>query len=97
MKLGVQAFAKALLIIPKTLATNSGFELVPTMLKLDDEHKKGHIVGLDLQTGEPMDPVQEGVYDNVTVKKQILEASTIVASQLLLVDEVLKAGKASTQ
>jgi T-complex protein 1 subunit zeta len=95
MKLGVQAFAKALLIVPKILATNSGFELVPTMLKLEDEHRKGHIVGLDLQTGEPMDPIQEGVFDNVGVKKQILEASTIVASQLLLVDEVLKAGKAS--
>ena len=97
MKLGVEAFARALLTIPKTLATNSGFELVPTMLKLEEEHKKGHIVGLDLTTGEPMDPAQEGIFDTVGVKKQFLEASTIVASQLLLVDEVLKAGKASTQ
>jgi T-complex protein 1 subunit zeta len=63
------------------------------MLKLENEHKNGHVSGLDVMTGEPMDPQAEGVWDGVRVKRQLLESSTLVASQLLLVDEVLKAGK----
>ena len=36
----------------------------------------------------------QGIWDSYTVKKQILNLSTVLASQLLLVDEVMKAGKA---
>jgi len=93
VKLGVQAFADALLIVPKTLAENSGFEVVSTILKLQEEHAKGHTVGLDLLSGEPLDPVAEGIWDQYRVLRQILHSSTVVASQLLLVDEVMKAGK----
>jgi chaperonin GroEL (HSP60 family) len=50
-------------------------------------------VGLDLMTGEPMLPAQEGVWDNYCVKRQSLHLSTVLACQLLLVDEVMKAGK----
>jgi T-complex protein 1 subunit zeta len=35
-KYGVQAFADALLVIPKTLASNSGFDTIDTMLALQD-------------------------------------------------------------
>jgi T-complex protein 1 subunit zeta len=35
-----------------------------------------------------------GVWDSFTVKKQTLNLSTVLATQLLLVDEVMKAGKA---
>ena len=35
-----------------------------------------------------------GVWDSYIVKKQTLNLSTVLASQLLLVDEVMKAGKA---
>ena len=37
-KLGVQAFVDSLLIIPKTLAENSGLDVIDTLLKLKDEH-----------------------------------------------------------
>eukprot|EP01122_Echinamoeba_exundans_P004740 TRINITY_DN14983_c0_g1_i1.p1 TRINITY_DN14983_c0_g1~~TRINITY_DN14983_c0_g1_i1.p1 ORF type:complete len:534 (-),score=160.51 TRINITY_DN14983_c0_g1_i1:34-1635(-) len=94
MKLAVEAFAKALLVIPKTLAMNSGFESLQTLLKLQSEHQQGHVVGLDLITGEAMDPTAEGVFDGVRVKRQLLESATLLTSQLLLVDEILKAGKA---
>ena len=35
-KLGVQAYAEALLVIPKTLAENSGFDVQDCILKLTD-------------------------------------------------------------
>jgi len=50
-------------------------------------------IGLNCQTGEPMLPSEEGVWDNVRVKRQSLHLSTVLANQLLLVDEVMRAGK----
>jgi len=93
-KLGVLAYAEALLVIPKTLAENSGFDVQDTILKLTDEREaNGLAVGLDCQSGDPMIPEDEGVWDNVRVKRQCLHLSTVLANQLLLVDEVMRAGK----
>lgn len=38
-RLGIQAFAEALLVIPKVLATNSGFDVQDTIVKLQEECK----------------------------------------------------------
>ncbi|KAK5578158.1 hypothetical protein RB653_003111 [Dictyostelium firmibasis] len=92
-KLGIQAFADALLVVPKTLAQNSGFDPMDTIIKLQEEYAKGHIVGLDIESGEPMDPVSEGIFDQYSVLKQVYRSSPIIASQLLLIDEIIKAGK----
>lgn len=93
-KLGVEAFADALLVIPKTLAENSGFDVQETILKLEEERASTDLpVGINCTTGEPMLPADEGVWDNVRVKRQSLYLATVLASQLLLVDEVMRAGK----
>eukprot|EP00051_Salpingoeca_urceolata_P026411 m.477209 g.477209 ORF g.477209 m.477209 type:complete len:535 (-) comp20776_c0_seq1:80-1684(-) len=95
-RLGVKAYAEALLIIPKTLATNSGFDSQDTIVKLQDEARAtGRPVGLDLTTGEAMIPEDEGVYDNYRVKRQLLHSCTVISSNLLLVDEVMRAGMSS--
>jgi T-complex protein 1 subunit zeta len=93
-KLGVRAFAQALLVIPKTLAKNSGLDILETMLAAQEEHQKtGKAVGIDVETGDPMLPAESGIWDNVNVKRQFISLSTIMASQLLLVDEVMRAGR----
>jgi len=92
-KIGVQVFADSLLIIPKTLASNSGFDPIDCIVTLQDEHAKGHVVGLDLESGECLSPIEEGIWDNYSVLKQMLSSSTVIASQLLLVDEIMRAGK----
>jgi T-complex protein 1 subunit zeta len=48
---------------------------------------------LDVSTGAAMLPQDEGIWDNVRVKRQSVYLSTVLASQLLLVDEVMRAGK----
>jgi len=58
---------------------------------LQDEHAEGNCVGLNLITGEPMDPVQEGVFDSFRVVRNCLASSSGIASNLLLCDEMLKA------
>ncbi len=35
----------------------------------------------------------EGIWDNVRVKRQCLHLATVLANQLLLVDEVMRAGR----
>ena len=91
-KRGVEAFAEAMLVIPKTLAENSGYDAQDAVISLTDEHENGNIVGIDVTTGEPFDPTTSGVYDNYLVKMQILQSAPVVATQLLLVDQVLRAG-----
>lgn len=93
-KLGVEAFANAMLVVPKTLAENSGLDVQESIIKIEEEQERSEqAVGLDLNSGEVFLPEAEGVWDSYTVKRQTLNLSTILASQLLLVDEVMKAGK----
>ena len=93
-KLGVQAYSDALLIIPKVLAENSGFDVQDTLLTLQEKMMSfPEPIGLDLYTGEPMLPGDVGIWDNYRVKRQFIQLATVLASQLLLVDEVMRAGK----
>ncbi|CAI5991205.1 unnamed protein product [Closterium sp. NIES-64] len=93
-QLGVEAFAEALMVVPKVLAENSGLDTQDVIIQLQQsEHAKGNVVGLNVTTGEPMDPHVEGVFDNYSVKQQLINSAPIIASQLLLVDEVLRAGR----
>lgn len=92
-KLGVQAYADALLVIPKTLATNAGFDAQETIVKLVEERisSKGKIpVGLDITSGESCNP--KGVWDNVIVKQNSISSACVIACNLLHVDEVMRAG-----
>jgi T-complex protein 1 subunit zeta len=94
-KLGVKAFAEALLIIPRTLAVNSGFDAQDTILAVQEEHiKDKQPFGVDVVTGEPLPAATSHVWDNTIVKKQFLNIAPVLAQQLLLVDEVMRAGKA---
>ncbi|KAJ5888490.1 chaperonin complex component TCP-1 zeta subunit [Penicillium taxi] len=94
-KWGVEAFADALMIIPKTLAANSGHDIQDSLAALVDECSNGNLVGLDLNTGEAMDPIQEGVFDSYRVLRNSIASSTGIASNLLLCDELLKARQMS--
>lgn len=74
-RLGVQAFADALLVIPKTLARNSGFDPQETMVTLQQEYAESKTpVGVDLSSGEALIPADAGIWDNYRVKRQLLNS-----------------------
>eukprot|EP00766_Chilomastix_caulleryi_P000495 gnl/Chilomastix_caulleri/1484.p1 GENE.gnl/Chilomastix_caulleri/1484~~gnl/Chilomastix_caulleri/1484.p1 ORF type:complete len:134 (+),score=57.39 gnl/Chilomastix_caulleri/1484:203-604(+) len=50
-------------------------------------------VGIDVSKPGVVDPVKEGIFDGYLVDKQLIHSSTTIACQLLLVDELLKAGR----
>ena len=58
-RLGIQAYADGLLVIPKVLAQNSGYDPQEVMVKLLEEHSMSGLVGVDCNTGEAMLPAQQ--------------------------------------
>lgn len=95
-RLGVEAFADAMLIIPKCLAQNAGHDAQDCLVTLLQEYTGvDRPVGLDLTSGQAMFPAEAGIYDNYCVKKQLLNSCTVIASNLLIVDEVMRAGMSS--
>merc|ERR1711997_374385 len=94
-RLGIQAYADGLMVIPKTLATNAGYDSQEVMVKLLEEARDGASVGMDCDTGEACIPKDKGIYDNYRVKRQMVNSCTVIASNLLLVDEIMRAGMSS--
>lgn len=107
-KLGAMALADALMVIPKTLAENGGHDVQAMILQLDEDLKRQPkdiregkkmekdgrgAFGLDIEVGGTLNPVTNGIMDNVCVKRSVVETSAVIASQLLLVDEIMKAGR----
>merc|ERR1719373_1420984 len=95
-RLGLQAYADAMLVIPKTLAQNAGYDTQESIVKLlADSEDSGSAVGIDCSTGETISPAEHGILDNYNVKRQMIHSATIIASNLLLVDEIMRAGMSS--
>jgi T-complex protein 1 subunit zeta len=93
-RLGVEAFAEACLEVPRVIAQNAGHDAVDVLVALQNAADRNQIVGIDIDSGKMIDPKEKGIWDNYCVKKNQLQGAPLVATQLLLVDEVLKAGKA---
>lgn len=69
-KLGVNCFAEALLVVPRTLAQNSGFDAQETLLKVQEAHvKEKKAYGVDTATGEPLPAIEAAIWDNHIVKR----------------------------
>lgn len=93
-KLGVQVFADGLLAIPRALLENSGFDVQDGLLKIQEAHiKDKKPYGVDTLTGDPLPSDVSNVWDNYIVKSQMVNIGPVLAQQLLLVDEVIRAGK----
>jgi len=93
VKIGVEAFAEAILCIPKLIAENAGHDAADTLIEVQTEHEDGNgACGIDVITGGAIDADQAGIYDNFIVKRQILNSAPVVSGQLLLVDEIMRAG-----
>merc|ERR1712195_231748 len=69
-KLGVNAFGDALLVVPRTLAQNSGFDAQETILKVQEAHVKDkQAYGVDVSTGDALPAAVAGIWDNYMVKR----------------------------
>jgi len=77
-KIGVQAFADAMLVIPKTLAQNSGLDAQTSLIDLLEEGSHGHRVGIDVDSGKPILPEKVGIWDSIRVKRSFLHLGSLL-------------------
>ncbi|XP_055490357.1 T-complex protein 1 subunit zeta-like [Leucoraja erinacea] len=92
-RLGFRAFADAILVIPKTLAQNAGYHPQETVGKaLEAEERTTLPVGIDLSTGGLVEGWETPVWDNATVKHQLIHTSTAIVRNILLVDNIVTTG-----
>ncbi|CAG59650.1 uncharacterized protein GVI51_G08151 [Nakaseomyces glabratus] len=100
-KTGIEAFSEALLVVPKTLVKNSGFDPLDVLALCEDEledakeSEEKRYVGVDLKIGDSCDPTIDGVWDSYRVIRNAINGATGIASNLLLCDELLRAGRST--
>jgi len=89
-QLAIEAFAKAIESIPKTLAENAGINQIDSLVALRSEHENGFkSAGLDFNTGKPIDMLKVGVVEPVRVKIQAINSATEAAVMILRIDDVI--------
>merc|ERR1711988_1410770 len=94
-KLGVEIFAEALLVVPKALAENSGHDAQDVIIKMREAlaANPDAAIGFDISSGDVLDPESSGILDTYLSKRHMISTAPVIANQLLLVDEILRAGR----
>ena len=100
-QLAIEKFAKAMEIIPWTLAENAGLDPIDSIIKLKKAHKDnkkdGPLFGIDLNTGEAVNMLEMNVVEPLRVKKQAIASAYEVANMILRIDDVITARRSSPQ
>ncbi|MEM2108777.1 MAG: thermosome subunit beta [Candidatus Bathyarchaeia archaeon] len=96
-QLAVRIFADALESIAVTLAENAGLEPIDILSELRARHEKGETwAGIEVLSGKVQDMMKAGVFEPITVKKQIIKSAAEAASMILKIDDIIAAGKMKT-
>lgn len=86
----INAFAKALEVIPRQLCENAGFDAVELLNKLRMAHSKGEKwYGVDFETESVGDNFAKFVWEPALVKINALNSATEAANLILSVDETI--------
>jgi len=90
----MNGYAKALEIIPKQLAENSGMDSTDVLNKLRQKHamdgEKGMWVGVNVLGGDVVDLFDLFVWEPELVRINVLQAATEAACTILSVDRTIK-------
>ncbi|MFX1294207.1 MAG: thermosome subunit beta [Promethearchaeota archaeon] len=89
-QLAVQSFAKAMEIIPRTLAENAGLDPIDILVDLRSKHGVGNKdVGVDVLGGKVGDLKNKAVWEPVMVKKQAIKSASEATQMILRIDDVI--------
>ena len=95
-QLAVQAFARAMEIIPRTLAENAGLDPIDTLTEMKAAHdKKEKWAGINVFTGKVMDAWKRGVIEPLKIKTQAVSSASEVAIMILRIDDVIATSPSS--
>ena len=97
-QLAIEKFAKAMEIIPWTLAENAGIDPIDSIIKLKNAHEKkaakAKYFGIDLDSGEAVDMLAKNVVEPLRVKVQAINSAEEVANMILRIDDVIASRRA---
>jgi len=93
-QLAVRVFAESLESIPLTLSENAGLQPIDVLSELRSRHDAGETwAGIEVREGKVQDMSKIGVYEPLTVKKQIIKSASEAASMIIKIDDIIAAGK----
>lgn len=86
------AFAKALEVIPRQLADNSGFDATDVLNRLRQKHalEGGENYGIDVNTGQVVDTFEAYVWEPSMVKINAISSAAEAACVVLSADETVR-------
>ncbi len=90
-QLAVETFAESLNVVPRTLAENAGLDGIDVLMDLNTAHEKEGKVnhGINLETEEVEDMLEEKIIEPMRVKKQALQSATELTDMVLLIDDIV--------
>ncbi len=96
-QLAVEAFSRAIEVIPRTLAENAGMDPINTLIQLKSEHEKGNkSFGVSVNENKIADMSKYGIFDPLKVKRHAIEGAVEVATMILRIDDVIASKKSSS-
>jgi len=91
-QLAIEAFANAIEVVPRALATNAGLDPIDILIKLRQAHKEGKKYhGVDVYSGEIKDMKEAFVIEPLRVGVQAIKSATEAAIMILRIDDVIAA------
>lgn len=89
--LAIEAFARALRMIPTILADNAGYDSSELISQLRAAHYEGDkYAGLDMQNGTIGNIKELGIVESFKVKRNILLSASEAAEMIVRVDDIIK-------
>lgn len=93
-RLAIEAFAEAMLIVPRTLVENAGLDPVDEMMTLRTAHASGeHIMGVNVEDGGLSNMSKMGVWEPKRVVSQAIKSAVETAIMILRIDDVISRAK----
>eukprot|EP00842_Homolaphlyctis_polyrhiza_P005527 jgi/Hompol1/5976/HPOL_002132-RA len=89
---GIQKFAQALEVIPRTLAENAGLDSTEVLSNLYAAHTQGKVTtGVDIESEKHgiLDAKEAGIFDVLSVKRYAIKQATHVATTILSIDQII--------
>ncbi len=97
VQLAIEKFAKAMEIIPRTLAENAGLDPIDVLSELHGKHavQGGHVFGVNPFKAKVDDMAKLNVFEPISVKKQAISGAAEAAEMILRIDDVIAAKELS--
>ncbi len=96
-QIAIESYARALEIIPITLAENAGLDPIDIVAELRGQHSKpgNEFAGLEIYQGKVVNNRDAGVIEPVANIDQIIMSATELSVMILRIDDMIKARKSA--